>query len=151
MNSIVGIGGFGSGIQILDRDHRAISEILVELNYRGITGDDLGYQVRLLKNLRQASLAHFALEEGMMLATRFPGLAEHRLRHRLMMLEIAKITASWGSKRLMALQPAGLLWESHAIHVENEDMAFGRWLDGFREPKRRTDGGAMEMTELVTA
>ena len=150
MFSITRMRPFGSGMQMLDRDHRAISEILVELN--GLVAREAcpALQLRLLKELGQLSAVHFALEEGMMSATRYPSLPAHQLRHRRMAEEIRRVTASWSAKTAPALvQPAGLLWESHILHVENEDLDFGRWVNGFRSPKPMRACKVAQLEEAV--
>jgi hemerythrin-like metal-binding protein len=136
MNTMTHTRGFGSGVQMLDRDHQAIAELLIELNNLAVHESCPNLQMRLVKELKQLTATHFALEDGIMSSINYPGLAEHRQRHRLMMEQVGKVAAKWGSRAPSTfLESMGLLWEEHVLHVENEDMNFGNWLNGFRTPK----------------
>ena len=120
------------GIKMIDRDHKEICELLLEMNYSAPENGDASRRLRRLKELERISRSHFLLEEGMMAATRYPGLALHRLRHEWMMEQIKRLTAYWGrEKNALTREPMGLLWESHILHVEGEDRAYGDWLNGW--------------------
>jgi hemerythrin-like metal-binding protein len=119
------------GIILLDRDHKKIAELLLEINFNAVKDGDPSRQVRRLKELARLTRSHFLLEEGMMAATKYPGLAVHTLRHEWMMEQIRGLTAYWSRERdALTRGPMGLLWESHIAHVEGEDRAYGLWLNG---------------------
>ena len=64
-------------------------------------------------------------------ASKFPGLALHRMRHKWMLGQIWQLANYWGlQKNALTREPIGLLWESHTAHVVREDGAYGLWLDG---------------------
>jgi hemerythrin len=66
----------------------------------------------------------------MMEATRFPGLALHRMRHQWMLQQIGQLAAYWGKeKNALTREPIRLLWESHIAHMESEDRGYSLWLD----------------------
>jgi hemerythrin-like metal-binding protein len=116
-------------IKVIDRDHREISDLLVEINFNVVRDGDAGRRIHGLRDLARATRSHFLLEEAMMAATKFPGLPLHRLRHQWMLQQIGYLTAYWGKeKNAPTREPIGLLWESHVAHLESEDRAFGRWL-----------------------
>lgn len=119
------------GLTMLDRDHREIHAIIHELSRGAAQQCDRAALVSLLRQLERTSASHFALEEGMMTAARFPGHALHRLRHEWMLEEIKRTLADWthvspGSPE----QTASMLLGSHTSHVRHEDLKFGEWLDG---------------------
>ena len=66
------------GIKVIDRDHREISELLLEINFNVVRDADAGRRIRHLRDLARATRSHFLLEEGMMAASKFPGLPLHR-------------------------------------------------------------------------
>ena len=118
------------GITVIDCDHQFISELLLEINFNAAKEGDPRRQIRRLKQLAHLTRSHFRLEEGMIAAARYPGLAVHSLRHEWMMEQIRRLAAYWsGKKNAMTREPMGLLWESHTAHMESEDRAFGLWLD----------------------
>ena len=124
------IHGGDLGITVIDRDHQFISELLLEINFNAAKEGDPRRQIRRLKQLAHLTRSHFRLEEGMIAAARYPGLAVHSLRHEWMMEQIRRLAAYWsGKKNAMTREPMGLLWESHTAHMESEDRAFGLWLD----------------------
>jgi hemerythrin len=118
------------GVRILDFDHREMTEALYEIQ-RAVTADaDPRRTGSLLRKLAEFSLTHFALEEGMMAATRFPGLARHRLEHHHIIGKMktlvsrhqrSGLTLDHNSLRLVA--------ELHAAHVEQDDLRYGLWLN----------------------
>jgi len=119
------------GIKVIDRDHREISDLLLEINFNGSRDGDAGRRIHTLRDLARATRAHFLLEESIMAATKFPGLALHRMRHQWMLQQIGQLATYWGKeKNALTREPMGLLWESHIAHVESEDRAYGLWLDG---------------------
>ena len=123
--------GHHLGIEIIDRDHREISELLVEINFNVARDGDAGRRIRSLRDLARATRSHFLLEEAMMAASKFPGLALHRLRHQWMLQQIGQLATYWGKeKNALVREPIGLLWESHIAHLESEDRAYGLWLKG---------------------
>jgi len=123
--------GHHLGIEIIDRDHREISELLVEINFSAARDGDVGRRMRSLRDLACATRSHFLLEEWMMDAAKYPGLDVHRMRHAWMLEEIGRLARYWGQeKSAPTREPMGLLWQSHIEHVETEDRAYGLWLGG---------------------
>ncbi|HKN22683.1 MAG TPA: hemerythrin family protein [Terracidiphilus sp.] len=117
------------GIKVIDRDHREISELLLEINFNVVRDADAGRRIRHLRDLARATRSHFLLEEGMMAASKFPGLPLHRLRHKWMLGQIWQLANYWGKQEnALAREPMGLLWESHIAHMESEDWAYVIWL-----------------------
>jgi hemerythrin-like metal-binding protein len=131
MNLTTHRDGSSSMMRMLDRDHQRLSALLVELNQHVALGGAQHLQLRLLKELQRVSLTHFALEEGIMCATNYPGLRAHRLRHRTMVEQNQKFAENWSKRKSVSpVDSAGLLWETHVLHVANEDLGFDRWLNG---------------------
>jgi hemerythrin-like metal-binding protein len=126
------------GIEIVDRDHREISELLVEININKDTHGEAARKILLLRDLARASRSHFLMEEWMMAATNYPSLAQHRLRHAGMLEEITRLAEYWSRKKnVLTREPTGLLWESHIEHVECEDQAYGLWLGSTHSESER--------------
>ena len=84
----------------------------------------------LLSKLAEFTLTHFALEEGMMAATKFPGMALHRLHHQRL-AEHAAALASRHKRGGLVLDSDSLsfLLELHANHVQQDDLHYGLWLN----------------------
>ena len=126
------------GIKVIDRDHREISDLLVEINFNAARDGDAGRRIRRLRDLVRLTRSHFLLEEGVMAVSKFPGLPLHRLRHQWMLEQIWQLANDWGKqKNALTREPIGLLWESHIAHLEGEDRAYGLWLDGMCSESER--------------
>ena len=117
------------GIQMIDRDHREIAEHIISINYDASRDPDPIRQLRSLRELERLVRSHFLLEEAMMTASRYPGVALHTMRHDWMMEQIRRLKAYWKSeKNALMRAPMGQLWESHIAHVTTEDLKYGLWL-----------------------
>ncbi len=118
------------GVGILDCDHREMDEAFKELRGEIATGwkhSEAGY---LLQRLAQFTLIHFALEEGMMEATKYPMAARHRTNHRRLMQQINELVSRYREEGLIPdEQWLSLLPASHHAHVENDDLNYGHWLN----------------------
>jgi hemerythrin len=117
------------GVRLLDCDHREMGEILRELSSNVASGKPMQDTARLLKAIRQITLTHFAMEESMMLATRYPGLAVHRLQH-LWLVEQTEALALRARKQCLypGDQLLAFLTGSHLSHVHHSDNQYGSWL-----------------------
>jgi hemerythrin-like metal-binding protein len=125
-------------IRVIDRDHREISDLLVEINFNESRDGDAARRIHNLRDLARATRSHFLLEEGMMAAKKFPGLDLHRLRHQWLLQQIWQLAIYWGKeKNALTREPIGLLFESHIAHIETEDRAYGLWLRGMRRESVR--------------
>jgi hemerythrin-like metal-binding protein len=121
----------GLDTKVIDRDHREISDLLVEINFVVARDGDAGRRIHNLRDLARATRSHFLLEEAIMDASKFPGLALHRMRHKWMLGQIWQLANYWGKeKNALTREPIDLLWESHTAHVESEDRSYGLWLHG---------------------
>ncbi len=122
------------GVKILDCDHREMAEALYEIQAAVTADADPRRSASLLRKLAEFSLTHFALEEGMMAATRFPGLARHRLEHHRI-LEQMRAFVSLHRRSDLTLDRNSLrfLAELHAAHILQDDLRYGLWLNETRE------------------
>ena len=120
---------FSVGIKLLDCDHREQFETIAGIQEL-IAGDfDRKRVAVLLRKLAAFTLSHFAMEEGMMIATNYPGLIRHSLQHQRMSVHLSELASSIGSGALpVSPNSLKLLPQWHLAHVRNEDLAYGEWL-----------------------
>lgn len=122
--------GLTLGVRMLDRDHSELSEVLLELQSQITMGKAQSVTSNLLSDLSRAMRSHFALEEGMMAASRFPGMAVHQLRHQWMMEQMKALSALTSRGALILNEPLLILFsESHFAHLYTEDVNLGLWLN----------------------
>jgi hemerythrin len=118
------------GVKILDLDHREMAETLAQLRTAEVQGEDWRKSGALLRKLADFSLIHFALEEGMMLATKYPGVDLHRAHHHRMMERLQAMVAVYTRGRMTSSRPPlDFLLEGHSIHVHKDDLTYGEWLN----------------------
>jgi hemerythrin-like metal-binding protein len=122
------------GVRLLDCDHRELSETIDEIQEAVVRDADRRRPDQLLRKLAKLTRNHFALEEGMMAATRYPGIALHLLNHQLMMDQL-KALAFDDNRCRLPLNPESLsfLSELHITHVRKDDLKFGYWLNEVAE------------------
>lgn len=117
------------GIRAVDADHEILEDLLVSLEEAAENGASQDRMGVLLRELEKRTLSHFAMEEGMMAAMRYPGLARHRLNHQLALEQVQAIIARFGQQGAAQHRDwVSLLSELYAVHVERDDMHFGRWV-----------------------
>ena len=122
------------GVRLLDSDHRELSETIDEIQGAVATDADLGRPDLLLRKLAKLMRSHFTLEEGMMAATRYPGVALHLLNHQLMMDQLKALVFNDNRCGLpLNSQSLSFLSELHLTHVHKDDLRFGYWLNEIAE------------------
>ena len=116
--------------RILNRDHRELSETIEDLQADMIAGKDRGRTAPLLHKLTRFTRTHFALEEGIMAAAEYPGLAMHSVMHQMMMQQLRAFNSSYSRGRTkQGVNLPMFLAEWHIAHTRNEDMHLDRWLN----------------------
>jgi hemerythrin len=120
---------YSVGVETLDNQHKALLRILNEIHAASMRGKANEVAGPLLSKLAPLAGEHFSAEERLMESIKFPGLAEHRARHREMAGKIADL-ASRHEKRDTAvyLQLLYLVRDYQSKHMQNEDRKYAQWL-----------------------
>lgn len=122
-----------TGVRILDCDHREQSETMNELRAALSNGEDRKRTATILRNLSRFTYTHFALEEGMMAATKYPGAALHRIHHMRLMARMDALISRHNRGALpLDDQSIRFLSEFHHAHIEEDDLSYGYWLNSVR-------------------
>ena len=77
MEKSTGNSELSVGVKILDFDHREMTEAIHEIGEALARDEDPRQTSSLLHRLAEFTLTHFALEEEMMAATKFPKMGQH--------------------------------------------------------------------------
>jgi hemerythrin-like metal-binding protein len=118
------------GVKLLDRDHDDLGEMIQEIQMRAGNGLDDTRSGEMLRKLAKRLALHFALEDGMMSATRYPGAGVHRLQHQWLMDQVNALAVQRGRNSLARnTQLLSLLTDSHHKHIGHEDFDYGIWLN----------------------
>lgn len=84
----------------------------------------------LLRKLVDFTHTHFTDEEAMMAAANYPGLAEHKIKHRELMKQVEQYAARHERGEITVnLQLMNFLRDWFTTHILKEDMQFGLWLN----------------------
>jgi len=123
------------GVRILDLDHREMEESIWDICTAVKVEQDRSLTGPLLRKLARFTLTHFALEEEMMRATLYPGMAVHRSNHQCLLGQLGKLIACH-DKGGLVLKPNSLdfLSDWHTAHLQRDDRYYGLWLN---QPGRR--------------
>jgi hemerythrin-like metal-binding protein len=127
-------GELSVGVKMLDCDHRVLFETIKELQVAAGTDSDPRRTGSLLRKLADFTLTHFALEEGMMLATKYPGMDQHRLHHQQITEQLAALASHHKQGGLpLDSDSLSVLSEIHAKHVRSDDLQYGIWLNAIEK------------------
>ncbi|MGA3160020.1 MAG: bacteriohemerythrin [Terracidiphilus sp.] len=123
-------GELSVGVKMLDCDHRALFEIINELQTAAASDSDPRRTSSLLHKLAEFTLTHFALEEGMMVATKYPEMDLHRLHHQRITEQVAALASRYNQDdNALDSQSLSVLSDLHADHVQQDDLHYGLWLN----------------------
>jgi hemerythrin len=135
----------GVGVKLIERDHDNLSEILSEIQFRITSGLASGKTSELVRKLAHHMQLHFALEEGMMTASRYPGIDLHRLQHQLLVDQVhilAKERGRGALERNAAL--LNFFAATHIKHMGHADLHYGIWLNA-GSPRHKDTACAAEI------
>ncbi len=132
MESTAKNGESSVGVRILDCDHRMLFETIGEIQ-AAAANENRRRTSALLLRLAGFTQTHFALDEEMMAATRYPGLARHRRDHQRVIERMKAIVSRYNrgglpQDRESARDSLEILSQLHATHVHDGDLRYGLWL-----------------------
>ena len=117
-------------IAALDRQHQGLFDTINELNAALAEGRGASVMDGVLQKLLEYAHSHFASEEYLMEAHRFPGLATHRVEHEAFARNVAKYLDDFHQAKQGA--PVSLLlflqsWLKE--HILKSDKAYASFLN----------------------
>ena len=119
----IGIGDF-------DIEHREIVDALNALQTEVEGANQPAVTGPLLRKLAGYTIAHFKSEEKMMAATKYPGMALHRMKHQHLLEQLgAFLTRYARNSASMDRHSLNFLRDWVTTHVQGEDRNFGLWLN----------------------
>jgi hemerythrin-like metal-binding protein len=135
MNLSASNGELSVGVKMLDCDHRTLFETIKELQTMTVGDVDPRRTSSLLRKLVDFTLTHFALEEEMMAATQFSGMALHRIHHQRLAEHAAELASRYNRGGLgLDSNSLRFLLDLHANHIQQDDLHYGLWLNAVGKP-----------------
>jgi hemerythrin-like metal-binding protein len=146
------------GVPALDADHKTLVGLINNL-HRSI-GDEEEYATlgSVLKALEEYAVHHFAREERVMAACRYPSLTAHTAMHRRLAAQVSELKAAYDADRsaVRARQCLDFLHKWLIEHICSTDMDYRAWVVGHAEAVSAADsvvlaergGGSLDWKSL---
>jgi hemerythrin-like metal-binding protein len=113
----------------IDEQHKSLVEALNSLHAAMKQGKGKDEVQRILVFLRDYTVDHFKMEEGLMDAHRYPSAAAHKAIHVDLVKQVAAVVADHQSgKPVMTSAVLDFLEDWLTKHIMTEDMALGAFL-----------------------
>jgi hemerythrin len=130
MSLLTWSGKYSVGVQSMDSQHTVLFGILNDLHAAMIKGQAQKITGLLLRKLASYTRDHFSAEERLMAAAGYPGLAQHRMKHRVLMKQVDDFAVRYerGESNLN-LALLNFLRDWLTNHIQHEDQQYGPWLN----------------------
>lgn len=120
---------YSVGVQSLDGQHTGLFDILNELHAAMMKGQSQAAIGTLLKKLVRYTQDHFSAEEAMMAKTSYPGLAQHRAKHKELTNQVNEFVARYErGENSLTVSLLNFLRDWLTNHIQHEDALYGPWL-----------------------
>jgi len=118
-----------TGHPLIDKQHRKLVELIIELHSALEKQSPLGVVSRLLEELTAFAKIHFDTEERLMDRCRYPGLIEHRKRHDDLMDKSQKILRAYKTGTITLSSTLSEFFGNWICnHIMIEDKTFANYL-----------------------
>lgn len=121
---------FSVGVKTIDQQHSGLFAIVNELHAAMLKGQAKNVAGPLLDKLLKYTEQHFAYEERMMEAAKYPGLAVHRGHHRDLTRQVGEFMTRY--KRgdgALTVELLHFLSDWLTKHIQHEDKEYSPWLN----------------------
>jgi hemerythrin-like metal-binding protein len=114
------------GVKAMDDQHVTLIKILNELHAAMLKGHAQSLTGPMLHTLADYTHTHFAEEEAMMAAAKYPGLADHKLKHRELVKQGEEYVLSYDKGEIsLNLKLLNFLHDWLTNHIQKVDMEYG--------------------------
>jgi len=143
---VVWQNSYSMGIKLVDDQHKALLDFINDI-FNHSTGNEAEERLWFKDVIQQAVFyvkEHFATEEKYMIATKFPGYAEHKKAHDEFTLTILKSVKEFDSGKRLVLEKFAHFLKNWALsHIAIMDRQYG---DYFRQIASRKSDGRLSIT-----
>jgi len=121
---------YSVGVKSIDGQHTVLFDILNDLHGSMMTGQAASLTGPILKKLVTYTREHFAAEEAMLAKTKYPGLAEHQVKHRDLIKQVEDYSARFDRGEItLNLHLLNFLRDWLTNHIQKVDHEYGPWLN----------------------
>ena len=121
---------YSVGVNALDGQHTVLFGLVNDLHAAMMKGQAQSLTGPLLRKLVEYTHTHFSAEEQMMAAAKYPGLADHRTRHRELIKQVEEYANRFESGEItLSLDLLKFLRNWLSDHIQKVDHQYGPWLN----------------------
>jgi hemerythrin-like metal-binding protein len=121
---------YSVGVKHLDSQHTVLFGLLNDLHSAMLKGEAQSMTGPLLRKLVDYTHTHFAAEEKMLAESKYPGLAEHKLKHRDLIKQVEDYAARFDRGEItLNLHLMNFLRDWLTNHIQKTDHEYGPWLN----------------------
>jgi hemerythrin len=121
---------YSVGVKTIDGQHTVLFDILNDLHAGMISGQASSLTGPILKKLVTYTREHFAAEEAMLASTKYPGLAEHQIKHKDLIKQVEDYSARFDRGEItLNLHLLNFLRDWLTNHIQKVDHEYGPWLN----------------------
>jgi len=144
---VVWSASYSMGIKIIDDQHKGLINFVNDL-FNHSTGDEVeerNYFKEVVQQAVQYIKEHFATEEKIMIATKYPGYMEHKKAHDEFTMTVLKSVKDFeAGKRLVLSKLATFLKEWILSHIAIMDIQYAAY---FKKIATRKEDGKLTITK----
>ena len=120
---------YSVGVQSIDGQHSSLFNMLNELHAAMMQGQARSVAGPVLHRLVNYTREHFTAEEAMMAAAKYPGLAQHRMKHRALTSKVEEFMKRYESDQATVnIELLSFLRDWLVSHIQKSDKEYAPWL-----------------------
>ena len=117
-------------VKSIDGQHGVLFGLINDLYEAMRKGQAQKLTGALLKKLVDYTQTHFAAEEKMMADAKYPGLAEHQVKHRVLIKQVGDFTSRFEKGEIaLNLDLMNFVRDWLTNHIQKVDREYGPWLN----------------------
>jgi len=121
---------YSVGVKAIDKQHAGLVDALSGVQAGMMTGQGKTVTGPLLHRLVSYTHDHFNAEEAMMSAARYPGLADHKIKHRNLTEQVEEFVGRFeDGESTLSVPLMNFLRDWLTTHMLKEDKEYGPWLN----------------------
>jgi hemerythrin len=121
---------YSVGVQAIDSQHHVLFDIINELHAAMMKGQAQSLTGPLLKKLLEYTRTHFTAEEAMLTAAKYPGLPEHKIKHRDLIKQVEEYVVRHEKGEVSVnIQLLNFVRDWLTSHIQKVDKEYGPWLN----------------------
>ncbi len=120
---------YKTGNLAVDHEHEELFKMVNELHDAVVSGHGKEVLMATLQKLAKYTVDHFAHEERLMVASKYPGYAEHKKAHDDLAQKATQIIADYQSGKLqLSMTLSRFLSDWIKSHINHSDMEMIQWV-----------------------